>query len=123
MSKDDLWHLVGAALRLRLTAASLAGLVPPATVTPTGRRLDGEAAALTAWYRTVATHIAWAEPPHLSALTGSEVGVGKDGAGDAHAHRCLLDVAYHLGHLRAHNDAIIEPAGRLARLRHRPWWR
>jgi uncharacterized membrane protein YccC len=123
VSKDDVWHLVGAALRLRLTAASLAGLVPPTSVTPTGERLDGEAAALTAWYRTVATHIAWAEPPHLSALSGSEVGVEKDGAGDVHTHRCLLDVAYHLGHLRAHIDAIIEPAGRFAGLRHRPWWR
>ncbi|HEY3811424.1 MAG TPA: FUSC family protein, partial [Acidimicrobiales bacterium] len=52
-SKDDLWNLVGAAMRLRLTAASLAGLAPTPLMTPTGRRLDGEAAALTGWYRTL----------------------------------------------------------------------
>jgi hypothetical protein len=123
VSKEDLWHLVGAALRLRLTAASLAGLVPAPELTPKGELLGGEAATLSAWYRTVATHIARAEPPFLSALSPSEADFEKRELGDPKAHRCLLDVAYHVRHLRAHHAVIIEPAARISALQHRPWWR
>jgi hypothetical protein len=49
--------------------------------------------------------------------------VEKTEQSDGPTRACLLDVAYHLRHLRAHQEAIIGPAGRLAGVRHRPWWR
>lgn len=123
VAKDDLWQLVGAAMRLRLTAASLAGLVPASVVTARAEVLNGQARVLAGWYQTLATHISRADPPHLSVLKPPPSESDEIGDTDPTVHRCLLDVDYHLRHLRAHHAAAIGPAGRLAALQRRPWWR
>jgi hypothetical protein len=66
LDKDDLWRLVMATMRLRLTAHSLAGLrgpaVPNGQLDPVGQRLRERADELTGFYDRVAAGIG--RPPH-----------------------------------------------------------
>ena len=141
MAKQDLWFLVMATMRLRLTANSLAALRPAGTpgAAPPGRngRADPALGALaqlttdlTGFYEGVATEVG---PPHrgdepvmlaVPALPGLD---GPDGQGDsgtmpARQRVHALWVREHLYHLGSHAPDIIEPAERLARLRRSPWW-
>ena len=141
MSKQDLWNLVMATMRLRLTANSLAALRPPGTPSAArpgqnGRGGDPALGALaqlttdlTGFYERVAAEVG---PPHhdkpaalaVPALPGLD---GPDGQGDSgtmptHQRVHALWVREHLYHLGSHAPSIIEPAERLARLRRYPWW-
>ena len=142
LSKQDLWYLVMATMRLRLTANSLAALRPagtPGAARP-GQNGRGDPALdelaqlttdLTGFYERVATEVG---PPHrddepvslaVPALPGLD---GPDGQGDgettpARQRLHALWVREHLYHLGSHAPGIIEPAERLARLRRSPWWR
>ena len=66
LDKDDLWRLVMATMRLRLTAHSLAGLHgPPAQnghLDPIEQRLRDRADQLTGFYDRVAAEVG--RPPH-----------------------------------------------------------
>jgi uncharacterized membrane protein YccC len=140
LSKQDLWNLVMATMRLRLTAVSLAALRPagtPGAAAP-GRNGRGDPALralaqlttdLTGFYERVAAEVG---PPHhdkpaalaVPALPGLD---GPDGQGDSgtmptHQRVHALWVREHLYHLGSHAPSIIEPAERLARLRRYPWW-
>jgi Fusaric acid resistance protein-like len=76
LDKDDLWRLVMATMRLRLTAHSLAGMhgpaVPDGQLDPAQQRLRDRAAELTGFYERVAAqvgrtpHTHW---PHVSVAT------------------------------------------------------
>ncbi len=120
--REDLWRLVGAVMRLRLTASSLAGMAPIRELTAQGRALDGDAATLAQWYRALAGHLARAQPPHLEPVAMSSgqsaqiVAQGLDICG-------LLDVDHHLRHLHGHLPELIAPAGRMAQQGGKPWWR
>jgi uncharacterized membrane protein YccC len=141
LPKQDLWFLVMATMRLRLTANSLAALRPagtPGAARP-GRNGRGDPALdalaqlttdLTGFYERVATEVG---PPHrddepvslaVPALPGLD---GPDGQGDSETMPArqrvhALWVREHLYHLGSHAPGIIEPAERLARLRRLPWW-
>jgi uncharacterized membrane protein YccC len=147
-SKHDLWSLVMATIRLRLTANSLAGLrahcPPPGTdghpdPVPALRRL---AADLAGFYQRIAIQVG--PPSHdelvplavpaLSAVDGPDAAdgaYGADGAVGADGGEAALVrhrphafwVREHLRELGSHAQEIIVPAEHVAQLRRVPWWR
>jgi uncharacterized membrane protein YccC len=110
LDKDDLWRLVMATMRLRLTAHSLAGLHVPAaardgTPDPVQQRLRDRAAELTSFYDQIAVqigHVPRAQRPQVSvatpasfpSLAGIELGdpAAENGAGNGTRDRSDPDV-------------------------------
>ncbi len=151
LSKEDLWALVNASTRLRLTAHTLAGLrqadtAPGVPVTVACLPLPGSAAyaggpactglrsaavGLAGFYGLVADEVGHpgrnGEPALIPApaLTGPAVPRTPDRADGASPapHPHLLWVQEHLHHLSASAQTVSSPALRLAEIRHRPWWR
>jgi uncharacterized membrane protein YccC len=126
VSKQELWRLVGASLRLRLTANSLSALgVSDRDHVPARAELTAAVRDLAGWYERVAAQVG--RPSHnadvsaLDAPTIPEVG----GMDTATENRCvsILWVHEHLQHLVQHAPVLIEPALRVAELRRIPWWR
>jgi uncharacterized membrane protein YccC len=146
VAKEDLWALVAASARLRLTADTLRGLRPaeldgqpgPACVplpgsaeyagAPACVTLRSAAAGLAGFYGQVADEVGRSrsdgdgpgdpgEPDEL-ALGAPPV---LDGTEASHPH--LLWVHEHLHHLHRSAQTVGEPAMRLAEVRQRPWWR
>src|SRR5215469_3563501 len=133
LAKSDLWALVMASTRLRLTAHSMESLPgSPGPHEDDGRlheALGRQLAGLSGFYRQLAADVgrpagvlskplASALPPSGIAATirppcGREAAYWSDG----------LWVGHHLDHLEAHAADLAGPAERLARLRRRPWWR
>jgi len=135
MNRDDLPRLVLSSMQLRLTAHTLAGLhhirphaMPNARGDPPARQDDparaalrGAAAALAAFYGQVAAALARPGGPVPAAppgITADALALGPV-AGRPH----LMWVREHLYHLLGNAGTITGPAGRLAELRHTPWWR
>jgi len=133
LAKSDLWALVMASTRLRLTAHSMESLPgSPGPHEDDGRlheALGRQLAGLSGFYRQLAADVgrpagvlsqplASALPPSGISATirppcGREAAYWSDG----------LWVGHHLDHLEAHAADLAGPAERLARLRRRPWWR
>lgn len=127
--KEDLWRLVGGAMRLRLTATSLEDLAAPnGDVDAAGHALDDLAADLGAWYELLAGHLGHATPPTLTELSRPADDAGpphprQETAAPAQRAVCTLWVGHHLDHLRLHLGDVIEPAAKVAQQHQRPWWR
>ncbi len=131
ITKADLWALVMAATRLRLTANSLASL--PGEVVPAGDRngqdadalLAGEAAQLALFYNDLAVRVgrpghegqAILVIPRLRELDGQPGAGGRPGYSPE-----ALWVSHHLAHLSTHSRQVAEPAERFALVRRRGWW-
>jgi uncharacterized membrane protein YccC len=152
VGKHDLWTLVLATTRLRLTATSLAGLCtycPPVGPVPAAAR-DGDAgqvgtlrrvsADLADFYQSIAVEVsadrgepmpAASVPPSLDGApaAGSADGrSGTDGAGagaaaPAPGHPHTLWVREQLQELVSHAGDLTTPAEHVAQLRRVPWWR
>jgi len=133
LASSDLWTLVMASTRLRLTAHSMASL--PDRTGPhdddsglhatIGRQLAG----LSGFYGKLAAEVgrpAGGQPQSLpSELPPSGIAAGAwspCGGPDAYRPDALW-VGHHLDHLEAHAAEVAGPAERLARMRRRPWWR
>jgi uncharacterized membrane protein YccC len=128
LAKADLWQLVMASTRLRLTAHSMASL--PARPAPhrddsnLHAALRREAAVLVRFYDAVAAQVAHparsaapplpVDPPANLAVGGTELATAEPDA---------LWVGRHLQSLAVHAAAVTGPAERLALIRRRPWWR
>jgi uncharacterized membrane protein YccC len=145
--KEDLWRLVMASMRLRLTAYSLATLRArgdpahrdaPQHVDDVRAGLRQLAADLSGFYERIAVQVgkpgrektALTEVPVPSEFDGSAVdgesGGGRgggDGGPPPHYHRHTLWVREHLHHLGEHAVAVPEPALHVAEQRRSPWWR
>jgi uncharacterized membrane protein YccC len=139
LDKQDLFTLAMSALRLRLTAHSLASLPGlrsargPAAGHPIGPEVQAtlvrESAGLAGFYEGIATEVG--KPGHQPGRPQViPLPVGPSAAssrlctiGPAHYHPEALWVRDHLSHLGAHSAELVGPAGRLAALRRRPWWR
>jgi hypothetical protein len=120
--KDDLWALVGAVQRIRLTAAALAELPPPPSTGPYSDVLAGQAGSLADWYTDVGTHILHGRPPELLGLGPfPPADIGSEPPG--HRRSCQLYVQQHLHHLRLHHEDLIHPAMNVRVAAQRPWWR
>jgi Fusaric acid resistance protein-like len=129
LSKADLWQLVMASERLRLTAHSMASL--PAKAAPHDddsglhAALRQQEAGLSRFYDALAAQVdrptraapapVPVEPPSGLRLDGTRPGP----AGEPDA----LWVGRHLDDLAAHAADVTGPAERLALIRRRPWWR
>jgi uncharacterized membrane protein YccC len=135
LSKADLWALVMATLRLRLTAYSMASLPSP-TETPTDDgglhiSLARQAAELASFYDGLAAEVArpgragpeaGAAPTSLPPSSISAAALATCGHATAYRSDALW-VGLYLDHLEAHATGLTEPAAQLASLRRRPWWR
>ena len=133
LTKSDLWALVMATTRLRLTAHSMASL--PGSPEPHehhGRlheALGRQLAGLSGFYGQLAAQVgrpAGLVPlPPVSTLPPSGISAaarapcGREAAYQSDA----LWVGNHLDHLEAHAAGLAGPAERLGRLRRRQWWR
>jgi hypothetical protein len=153
VSKEDLWVLVNASIRLRLTANTLAGLrqarsgspdgpdrlvcLPPAgsaeyAGTAACDALRSAAAGLAGFYDAVADEMGHPKRPGELALIPAPAPVGPavprpeatdDEATRPESHPHLLWVQEHLRHLGQSAQSVSEPALRVAEARQRPWWR
>jgi hypothetical protein len=133
LSKEDLWALVMAAMRLRLTAHSMASL-PSRTYPHSGdsglhAAVQRQAAELASFYDGLAAEVARpnrnSPAPAPITLPASRIAGGPIAAcADGTAYRSdALWVGLHLDHLEAHAATVTGPAAQLASLRRRPWWR
>jgi uncharacterized membrane protein YccC len=141
LTNNDLWSLVMASTRLRLTAYSVASL--PDSGSPdgaSGTRVDGdspalaafqhEAAELAAFYERVAGEVGppgHQQPAPLTVpdLTGPGFPLGVACAENTPPdyRPNMLWVGEYLYHLAGNTEAITAPAEKVAQARQRPWWR
>jgi len=150
-SRHDLWTLVMATMRLRLTAHSLAGLraqcpPPPQPGSDSHRdpvaALRHTAADLAGFYERIAVQVgpirrgepapaavevpAGLDVPAAAAADGTAaatVATNVTAITGAHHHPQLLWVREHLQELGIHAQDITQPAEHVALLRRVPWWR
>ncbi|HUB42156.1 MAG TPA: FUSC family protein [Streptosporangiaceae bacterium] len=136
LSKADLWILIMAAMRLRLTAHSMASLPgkAPAHADDGGLHaaLSRQVAGISDIYQWLATQVAKPGQGDEGALAARAVPLPASGlasatlspCGESDAYRSDgLWVGHHLDHLEAHLRIVTGPAQRLAHLRRKPWWR
>ncbi|HEY2770868.1 MAG TPA: FUSC family protein [Solirubrobacteraceae bacterium] len=121
--EEQLWHLVGGSLRLRLTAHAVATL--PATERSRcgaiGDQLSRRALMLDGWYGRLAAQLDRPRGP-VRELVAPAFG-GADGLDELDGSRHLIWLRENLDHLTEHLPELVEPAARLAEIRRRPWWR
>jgi hypothetical protein len=121
--EDQLWHLVGGSLRLRLTAHAVAML--PATERshcgPIADLLTRRTLMLDGWYGRLAGQLGQPRGPvHQLATPAFD---GADGLDELDSSQHLIWLRENLDHLTEHLPELVEPAARLAEIRRRPWWR
>ena len=119
--KEDLWRLVGGSLRLRLTAHAVAGLPHLDGAGTDGSRavLIERTAMLQAWYDNLAAHVDRPRGRAATTLTAPDLDHDHNPAGSTQA----IWLCEHLDHLADHLCELVEPAGKVAAARRRPWWR
>jgi uncharacterized membrane protein YccC len=133
LAKRDLWALVMAAMRLRLTAHSIASLPshahPHADVSGMHVTVERQAADVMGFYDALATEVARPHrkgpapgPVALPASRGADAANAACADGSAYQSDALW-VGHHLDHLEAHAASVTGAAAQLASLRRRPWWR
>jgi Fusaric acid resistance protein-like len=126
IAKEHLWRLVGATMRLRLTAHALARAQP----TPPGFEdakdaLTGWTADLVSWYDRLALNLAGDYADDRVALEGALPVVSSlfDRPSNAAIPTRAMWIGEHLRGLRQHLAGTIGPTLELSALRRRPWWR
>ncbi len=122
VSKQELWRLVGGTLRLRLTAHAVAGL-PQEDARNIGEAravLRHRAEVLDGWYQRLATQVG---RPHGQPVAELAAPAFAGAAPGEPRSRRAIWLCEHLDHLAEHLDELVAPAGRLAEVRRRPWWR
>jgi uncharacterized membrane protein YccC len=123
IEKQELWRLVGGAMRLRLTAQSIAGLPrDPDAIGAARDELGKRTTRLASWYEQLADVVG---RPHGSAVAGlDEPAFGPAEPADAAAgSRYGIWLTEHLDHLSERTAELVQPAVHLAEVRRRPWWR
>jgi uncharacterized membrane protein YccC len=119
--KEDLWALVGAAQRLRLTAAALAELPEPTVTDPLSEDLRERARVLGDWYAGVADHIRAGRATRLVPLAARPP-LDPASRPEGHLRACQITVEQHLRHLQTHHGDVIGPATRLGLAAKQAWW-
>jgi uncharacterized membrane protein YccC len=123
MEMPELWRLVGASLRLRLTAQLVAGLPPGESGgDPTRIALEHRTSMLATWYERLAELL---DRPHgqpLAALGPPQLGPADRVPPSSHSPYGIW-LCEHLDHLSEDLGELIAPATRVAEIRREPWWR
>ena len=120
---EELWHLVGGSLRLRLTAHAVAAHPrhdvdePEAAI----EVLDHRTAILRAWYDRLAAQVDKPRGHAIDTLTPPTF--SSDGNPKLALSSHLVWLCEHLTHLTEHLGELVAPADRIAEIRRRPWWR
>ena len=125
VGKEQLWSLVGATMRLRLTAHALAGTHPASPGFDDAREaLTTWSDGLVDWYGQVATDLQGhtvANGEHLERdLPSVPAELSAPAAGTP---ICIVWVGQHLLDLRDHLADIIDPVVEVSAMRQLPWWR
>jgi uncharacterized membrane protein YccC len=126
LSREELWRLIGGALRLRLTAHALAAMPRAcARVEPEGvEDVEACADALIAWYLQLAIEVG--KPRHhmspLAKLDLDSNGQSVESPGHA-SSRGVIWLREPLDQLAEHTQDLITPAKHVAETRLQPWWR
>ncbi|MBV1854801.1 FUSC family protein [Catellatospora tritici] len=126
MARRDLWQLIMAGVRLRLTADSLSGLVPrAASLDAHGDTLVDHAHALADFYDQIAAQLGRPDgrpptPRVPPALAEAEITGERPGTPQQRLRRRW--VAEHLRHVELHLADLIGPAEAMAERRRRGWW-
>jgi hypothetical protein len=126
IQKEHLWKLVGAAMRLRLTAHALARAEPAAPGFEEARdALTGWTAGLASWYDRLALNLAGQEADDPATLERALPLVPSlfDPASDTAIPVRAVWIGQYLRDLRHHLAGTIGPALELSALRQQPWWR
>jgi uncharacterized membrane protein YccC len=119
--KEDIWRLVGGAMKLRLTAASLAAATPVESIPLDNVRYEllqeslqvaGQCDALAAELG----HVDETVVLELAGLVPAPEGLERSPAR-------LVWIREHIEHARAVVLSMAEPASAVASVRHTPWWR
>jgi uncharacterized membrane protein YccC len=121
VAKEHVWRLVGATLRIRLTAQSLSNLTPPEAVADPDRTgLLEDSIRLSGWCDGVAGELG-----RSSATAARELAA----VATAEPQRPRLGSAYliwirnHLDHIQQHLAELAQPVAVIAERRAEPWWR
>ena len=135
-TKRDLWVLVMAPMRLRLTAHSLArfpstspshGVAGHGVAGSDHAALEHRAHELADFYERIAVLVGRPGRHHMPVPVVPPAGLatraGPCRNGQPHYHPESLWVRYHLESLGRHAPDLPEPASRLAGVRRTPWWR
>lgn len=124
IGRDELWHLVGGSLRLRLTAHAVAVL--PRNDTPdlgrARRVLDDRTAILENWYGRLAAQVDRPRGRALDTLPPAPTPDRASAENVANSSQ-LVWLCENLNHLTEHLDELVGPAAHVAEIRRRPWWR
>jgi len=131
MAKADLWSLVLATTRVRLTAHTLASLpggnVPPhADDQALHGELQEQTAELASFYEQLSRVLQMTQTLQPSVPDRHSVDQYRSTreAREPAVYRAdVLWVSHHLNHLADHCAEVVGPASRLAEIRSRPWWR
>lgn len=121
VAKEHLWRLVAGALRLRLTAQSMAALAPPdVPPDPAVRDLVDEAVLVAGMYDDLAALLG-----RTTDTVARELAHLPSGNGPAHGAQTghTLRVRQHLEHARGTLAELQEPAAAVAAGRSATWWR
>jgi uncharacterized membrane protein YccC len=124
IGKPELWRLVGASMRLRLTAHLVAGLAREQDpIAVASGDLDRRAEALAAWFERLAETLGRTSTVSVAALEPLPAFAPADRAEAASGSHHAVWLGENLDHLCEHLGELIQPAARLAEIRRRPWWR
>ena len=120
---QELWRLVGAGLRLRLTAYSVARLAPDGTlVGPAREALVKRTSTLAGWFDRLAQVVGRAGPDAPTTLEAPTFGPDEVVSESSGSHYGVW-LCEHLDHLAEHLAELVVPAAHVAEARRRPWWR
>jgi uncharacterized membrane protein YccC len=123
IDQPELWRLVGASMRLRLTARLVAGLPRDATGTPATREALGHRTrVLAGWYERLAQLLGRPRQQPVAALQAPRF-ASVDLVQASWGSHYGIWLCEHLDHLSEDLDELVAPAARLAEIRRRPWWR
>jgi uncharacterized membrane protein YccC len=124
--KEHLWRLVGATMRLRITAHTLARAQPsPPGFEAAKDALTGWTASLASWYDRLALNLAGNRADDRASLEAALPSVPSlfDTTSGAAVPTRAVWIGEHLHGLRHYLPGTIGPALELSALRRRPWWR